>query len=311
MPLGLTVQRTDRHASRSHCTGGQTDMPLGLTVLRTDRHASRSYCTEDRQTDMPLVMCTSLLSGGGVPHLDDSAEPAGVPHVADADRPVLLADPVCGDCRLRSAPRTASSWPGRRSPRRWPPEPWRTPGNICSNTRDARENPPPPPAAHFVLVRLHLRGNGHRSAPGLAVGVRVQVLPRQVDLRRLGGQQSDRMAHVSPARLQGSTSSKHTVRLEVTTVITKRSEHITPALKSLHWLPVSCRIDFKVLLLVYKSLNGLGPEYMSDILVEYKPSRALRSTDSGQIVKPRVQTNMVKQRLAVMLHKTGTNYQLN
>ncbi|KAK0130546.1 hypothetical protein N1851_035223 [Merluccius polli] len=71
---------------------------------------------------------------------------------------------------------------------------------------------------------------------------------------------------------------------------TKRSEHITPVLKSLHWLPVSYRIDFKVLLLVYKSLNGLGPEYMSDILVEYKPCRALRSTDSGQIVKPRVQT---------------------
>ena len=43
---------------------------------------------------------------------------------------------------------------------------------------------------------------------------------------------------------------------------TKRTEHITPVLKSLHWLPVSYRIDFKVLLLVYKSLNGLGPEYI-------------------------------------------------
>ncbi len=71
---------------------------------------------------------------------------------------------------------------------------------------------------------------------------------------------------------------------------TKRSEHITPVLKSLHWLPVSYRIDFKVLLLVYKSLNGLGPEYMNDMLVEYKPSRALRSTDSGQIVEHRAQT---------------------
>ncbi|KAK0135662.1 Keratin, type II cytoskeletal 8 [Merluccius polli] len=62
---------------------------------------------------------------------------------------------------------------------------------------------------------------------------------------------------------------------------TKRSEHITPVLKSLHWLPVSYRIDLnriEVLLLVYKSLNGLGPEYMNDILVEYP------------IVKPRVQT---------------------
>src|SRR4029434_2879668 len=34
---------------------------------------------------------------------------------------------------------------------------------------------------------------------------------------------------------------------------TRRRAHITPVLKSLHWLPVSFRIDFKVLLLVYKS----------------------------------------------------------
>ncbi len=48
-----------------------------------------------------------------------------------------------------------------------------------------------------------------------------------------------------------------------------KSEHITPVLGSLHWLPVTFRIDFKVLLLVYKSLNGLGPKYIADILTEY------------------------------------------
>ncbi len=31
---------------------------------------------------------------------------------------------------------------------------------------------------------------------------------------------------------------------------TRKSEHITPVLRSLHWLPVTFRIDFKVLLLV-------------------------------------------------------------
>ncbi len=39
---------------------------------------------------------------------------------------------------------------------------------------------------------------------------------------------------------------------------TRKYEHITPVLRSLHWLPVTVRIDFKVLLLVYKSLNGRG-----------------------------------------------------
>ncbi len=57
---------------------------------------------------------------------------------------------------------------------------------------------------------------------------------------------------------------------------TRKSEHITPVFRSLHWLPVTFRIYFKVLLLAYKSLNGLGPKYI-DMLTEYKPNRPLRS----------------------------------
>ncbi len=48
--------------------------------------------------------------------------------------------------------------------------------------------------------------------------------------------------------------------------------------------------DFKVLLLVYKSLNGLGPKYMADMLTEYKPNRPLRSLGSSQLEIPRVHT---------------------
>ena len=50
-------------------------------------------------------------------------------------------------------------------------------------------------------------------------------------------------------------------------------DHITPVLRSLHWLPVCERIDFKILQLVYKVLNGLGPKYISDLLLHYEPSR--------------------------------------
>ncbi len=64
---------------------------------------------------------------------------------------------------------------------------------------------------------------------------------------------------------------------------TRKSDHITPVLRSLHWLPVTFRIDFKVLLLVYKSLNGLGPKYIADMLTEYKSNRPLRSLGSSQL----------------------------
>ncbi len=71
---------------------------------------------------------------------------------------------------------------------------------------------------------------------------------------------------------------------------TRKSEHITPVLRSLHWLPVTFRIDFKVLLLIYNSLNGLWPKYIADMLTEYKPNRPLRSVGSSQLEIPRVHT---------------------
>ena len=39
-------------------------------------------------------------------------------------------------------------------------------------------------------------------------------------------------------------------------------ERITPVLVDLHWLPVYYRIVFKILLLVYKSINGMSPGYL-------------------------------------------------
>ena len=37
-------------------------------------------------------------------------------------------------------------------------------------------------------------------------------------------------------------------------------------LKELHWLPIKYRIKFKILLIVYKCLNGMGPDYLCDML---------------------------------------------
>ncbi len=68
---------------------------------------------------------------------------------------------------------------------------------------------------------------------------------------------------------------------------TRTSEHITPVL---HWLPVTCRMDFKVLLLVYKSLNRIVSKYIADMLNEYKPNRPLRSLGSSQLEIPRTHT---------------------
>ena len=57
---------------------------------------------------------------------------------------------------------------------------------------------------------------------------------------------------------------------------TRKYEHITPVMINLHWLPIQYRIQFKLLLLIYKSLHGLAPSYLTDKL-SLRPNKGLRS----------------------------------
>lgn len=52
---------------------------------------------------------------------------------------------------------------------------------------------------------------------------------------------------------------------------TTRFYVITPLLFNLHWLPVKLRINYKILLMTYKAIHGLSPDYISDLsLVQVK-----------------------------------------
>ena len=68
---------------------------------------------------------------------------------------------------------------------------------------------------------------------------------------------------------------------------TRKYDHITPVLAKLHWLPVHFRIDFKVLLLTFKALNGQAPEYLGGLLFPYTPARSLRSSDKLLLKVPK------------------------
>ncbi len=68
---------------------------------------------------------------------------------------------------------------------------------------------------------------------------------------------------------------------------TRRFDHISPVLCSLHWLPVCYRIEFKILLLVFKALSGMAPEYLSDLLNPNTSSRPLRSSEKRVLMVPR------------------------
>ena len=54
----------------------------------------------------------------------------------------------------------------------------------------------------------------------------------------------------------------------------RKYDRITETMYDLHWLPVERRIQFKLLLVTYKALNGLAPVYLSSLLVPYSSRRS-------------------------------------
>jgi len=74
-----------------------------------------------------------------------------------------------------------------------------------------------------------------------------------------------------------------------------KCDHITPHLRQLHWLTVSCRIDFKLAVLVYKCLHGLAPSFLADELhhpAESEFQRRLRSASSHELSVPCTTLNL-------------------
>ena len=70
---------------------------------------------------------------------------------------------------------------------------------------------------------------------------------------------------------------------------TKRYEHIKPALRELHRLPVESRIIFKVLLIItFNILRGLCPAYLSSHLQQYHPQRSIHSSSKLLFTVPSV-----------------------
>ena len=77
-------------------------------------------------------------------------------------------------------------------------------------------------------------------------------------------------------------------------------DRITLVLACLHWLPVASRIRFKVLVLTYKTLHGLGPEYLTEQIsqrsTDAQPTRMLQAL-SHRVASPReVQKSITRNR---------------
>ena len=81
----------------------------------------------------------------------------------------------------------------------------------------------------------------------------------------------------------------------------KLKDHITPILQDLHWLPVNLRISYKLMLYIYKSINGHSPSYLTQMLeMKERPVRLRQFDDQLQLIVPRTRR-----------HGTGAAFSVN
>ncbi len=69
---------------------------------------------------------------------------------------------------------------------------------------------------------------------------------------------------------------------------TPRSHHITPILQSLHWLKIPYRIQFKILIQVFKCIHCNTPHYLTSLITLNKIGRTTRQSTAPILVIPRV-----------------------
>ena len=68
---------------------------------------------------------------------------------------------------------------------------------------------------------------------------------------------------------------------------TPRRDHITPIIWQLHWLPIKRRIEFKILLHVFRCINGTAPLYLADMLKRQCSTGRTRSSKKHLLEVPR------------------------
>ena len=67
---------------------------------------------------------------------------------------------------------------------------------------------------------------------------------------------------------------------------TPRNDHVTPVLRSLHWLPVKERGTFKILTLSFKAIHDLAPDYIQSLVTLQCPSRYSLRRNNERFLKP-------------------------
>ena len=60
------------------------------------------------------------------------------------------------------------------------------------------------------------------------------------------------------------------------------SDSATPLLRKLHWLPIVCTVDVKLLVFTYRAMHD-APVYLCELVCPYQPTKTLRFANNNML----------------------------
>ena len=84
---------------------------------------------------------------------------------------------------------------------------------------------------------------------------------------------------------------------------------VTELMWGLHWLPIRARIQYKILLLVYKAFTNGSPTYLADMMTSCNPVRSTRSSHKvNLLVVPHQKSNKYSEKAFAVVGPQDTCY---
>ena len=87
-----------------------------------------------------------------------------------------------------------------------------------------------------------------------------------------------------------------------------RNDSATPLLRELHWLPIVCKVDFKLRVFTYKAMHNDAPVYLCELVCPYQPTRTLRSVNKNMLEVKRTRTKAGDCSFAVAAASLWNNF---
>jgi len=82
---------------------------------------------------------------------------------------------------------------------------------------------------------------------------------------------------------------------------------VTELHRSLHWLPVRQRVDYKLALITFKAWRTGCPVYIASLLNEYKPARTQRTSDEVLFTIPLRKLSLSNRALGINAPRVWNN----